>query len=55
VARETLAPWPRAVGIRRFTGLVLAQNAPMRARMAKLGDVQSTNVGDGTVEASVEV
>ncbi len=48
-----LAARARAAGIRRFTGLVLAENAPMLALMAKLGDAESTQVGDGTVEASV--
>jgi RimJ/RimL family protein N-acetyltransferase len=48
-----LADRARAAGIRRFTGLILAENAPMRALMAKLGDPESRNVGDGTIEASV--
>jgi RimJ/RimL family protein N-acetyltransferase len=48
-----LAERARAAGIRRFTGLILAENAPMRALMAKLGDGESRNLGDGTVEASV--
>jgi RimJ/RimL family protein N-acetyltransferase len=48
-----LADRARAEGIRRFTGLILAENAPMRALLAKLGEVESRNVGDGTVEASV--
>ena len=48
-----LADRARAAGIRRFTGLILAENAPMRALMAKLGNPESHNAGDGTVEASV--
>lgn len=48
-----LADRARAAGIRRFTGLILADNAPMRALMAKLGETESHNVGDGTVEAGV--
>ena len=48
-----LADRARAAGIRRFTGLILAENAPMRALMAKLGKTESHNLGDGTVEASV--
>jgi RimJ/RimL family protein N-acetyltransferase len=50
-----LADRARAAGIRRFTGLVLAENAPMRALMAKLGAPASVNVGDGTVEATVDL
>jgi GNAT superfamily N-acetyltransferase len=50
-----LAGRARTAGIRRFTGLILAENAPMRALMRKLGDAESRNVGDGTIEASVEL
>jgi RimJ/RimL family protein N-acetyltransferase len=48
-----LAERARAVGIRRFTGLILAENAPMRALMAKLGKPESEDIGDGTIEATV--
>ena len=50
-----LADRARAAGIRRFTGLILAENAPMRALMTKLGTAESSNIGDGTVEASVRL
>jgi RimJ/RimL family protein N-acetyltransferase len=50
-----LADRARAAGIRTFTGLILAENAPMRALLAKLGDAESHNLGDGTVEASVRL
>jgi RimJ/RimL family protein N-acetyltransferase len=48
-----LADRARAAGIRRFTGLVLAENAPMRALIAKLGEPASRNLGDGTIETTV--
>jgi GNAT superfamily N-acetyltransferase len=48
-----LADRARAEGIRQFTGLMLADNAPMRALLAQLGAVELTNLGDGTVEATV--
>jgi GNAT superfamily N-acetyltransferase len=48
-----LADRARAEGIRRFTGLLLAENAPMRALLAELGTPELTNMGDGTLEASV--
>jgi GNAT superfamily N-acetyltransferase len=48
-----LADRARAEGIRRFTGLMLAENAPMRALFAQLGEPEIENLGDGTIEASV--
>jgi GNAT superfamily N-acetyltransferase len=48
-----LADRARAEGIRRFTGLLLAENAPMRALLAELGTPELTDLRDGTVEASV--
>lgn len=48
-----LADRARAAGIPRFTGLILAENAPMRALMRKLGETESRDVGDGTIEALV--
>jgi GNAT superfamily N-acetyltransferase len=48
-----LADRARAEGIRRFSGLLLAENAPMRALLAELGTPEFTSLGDGTVEASV--
>jgi GNAT superfamily N-acetyltransferase len=48
-----LADRARAAGIRHFAGLILAENMPMRALMSKLGEPESRNLGDGTVESSV--
>jgi RimJ/RimL family protein N-acetyltransferase len=50
-----LADRARAAGIRRFTGLVLAENAPMRVLIAKLGEAESHNLGDGTLEVRVDL
>jgi GNAT superfamily N-acetyltransferase len=48
-----LADRARAEGIRYFTGLMLAENAPMRALLAHLGSGELTHLGDGTVEVTV--
>ena len=48
-----LADRARAEGIRVFTGLMLADNAPMQALLAHLGTPELTHMGDGTVEATV--
>jgi len=50
-----LADRARAEGIRRFTGLMLAENAPMRALLAHLGTAELTHADDGTVEATVRL
>ena len=48
-----LADRARAEEIRRFTGLLLADNEPARALLAQIGTAEFRNAGGGTVEATV--
>jgi RimJ/RimL family protein N-acetyltransferase len=52
---RSLADRARAEGIQRFTGLMLADNQPMRHLFADLGDPVTLDIDSGTVELAVDI